>query len=189
MKKLSAFKIGIERSMNSGKARIRIYLLLLTLFCIGFAATQSWANAILFMWITNNTASLSFGSFAAGAGGTVTVSPAGIRTKTGGVVLVPSGAGSAASFTVHGFTFPFNPNHTHTYSITLPANGTVTLTGPGPSMAVNNFVSNPPAGASTGTLAVGTVTQTLDVGATLTVGAGQTPGNYSGTFSITAVYP
>jgi Domain of unknown function (DUF4402) len=189
MKKSSAFKFGIESSMNSGKALIKTCLLLLTMACTGFAATQAFASNLIFMWITNNNTGMTFGSLAAGTGGTVTVSPAGVRTKTGGVVLVTSGAGSAASFTVHGFTLPLNPNHTHTYSITLPANGTVALSGPGPAMAVNNFVSSPPAGGSTGTLAVGTVTQTLDVGATLTVAAGQTPGNYSGTFTITTVFP
>jgi len=175
--------------MNLGKKSAKKYLLLLTLVCIGAAAAQAWATPIYFMWITNNTTGLAFGSMAAGTGGTVTVSPAGVRTKTGGVVLVSSGAGSADSFTVHGFTLPLNSNHTHTYSITLPANGTVTLSSGGNNMAVNNFLSSPPAGTSTGTLATGTVDQILNVGATLTVGASQAPGTYSGTYTVTVVYP
>jgi len=144
------------------------------------------AAALTSISITN-TAGLAFGSFIAGGGGTVAVSAAGVRTNTGGVVLVPSDGGAAASFNVVGTTFP--TTHVHSYSITLPANGTVTLAGPGTPMAVNNFVSTPPAGTSTGTLAKTTVSEILTVGATLTVGAGQTPGAYSGTFNVTDVFP
>jgi hypothetical protein len=172
--------------MKSVKANLIKCLLLAALGITALAVSKVWANPLFFIQITN-TAGLAFGSFAAGTGGTVTVSPAGVRTKTGGVVLVSSGAGSSSRFNVRGFTFP--TNHTHTYSITLPANGTVTITSGGNSMAVNNFVSTPPAGVSTGTLAVGTQTQTLNVGATLTVGSGQAPGNYSGTFTVTVVFP
>jgi len=171
--------------MNPGRPAIRKILIAIMLTCV-FIAARVWSAPLIAITI-NNTAGLAFGSLAAGTGGTVTVSPAGVRTGTGGVVLVSSGAGSAASFNVQGFTFP--TTHTHSYSITLPADGTVTITNGAKSMAVNNFVSIPPAGTSTGTLARGSQTQTLNVGATLAVGSNQAPGNYSGTFTVTVVFP
>ena len=139
-----------------------------------------WAANIVTI---NDTAGPAFGSFVAASGGTVSVSALGVRTNTGGVILVTS-AFSAASFTVT--RVQGNPNMT--YTITLPANGTVTITCTSPgtcganSMAVNNFVSNP---TPTGQLTSGT--QILTVGATLTVGANQATGTYSGTYNVTVV--
>jgi hypothetical protein len=128
----------------------------------------------------SNTAPLVFGKFAAGSGGTVTISPAGARSATGAVVLSSTGAGSAASFILSG-----TPNKAFTI-VTLPANGTVVLTGPGGSMAVNNFISSP--AAATGGAFGATGAATLLVGATLTVGPSQAPGAYAGTFSVTVNY-
>lgn len=45
----------------------------------------------------SNTETLSFGSFVAGTGGTVTVSPGGARNATGAMLLVPSSQGIAAA--------------------------------------------------------------------------------------------
>lgn len=123
------------------------------------------------------TQALAFGSFAAGAGGTITVSPASARSASGGVILVPSGSGSAASFNVSGTS-------NATYAITLPANGMVSLTSGENAMAVNDFLSNP---ASSGQLSIGG-SQTLTVGATLSVGSNQPSGSYSGTFNVTVNY-
>jgi hypothetical protein len=68
---------------------------------------------------------------------------------------------------------------TSTYTITLP--GTITLTGvPSGSMTVGTFVSNP---SGTGALTAGA--QTLTVGGTLNVGAGQAAGVYSNTTDMT----
>jgi Domain of unknown function (DUF4402) len=172
------------------KAAMKNKLIVIGLACAVLNASDASARPLRSIAITNS-AGLAFGSFVAGAGGTVTVSPLGVRTNTGGVVLIPAGGGAAASFNVVGRQRGANqnPNHTHSYSITLPANGTVTITSGANSMAVNNFVSNPPAGNGTGTLAVGTITQTLTVGARLTVAAGQAPGSYSGTFNVTVVFP
>lgn len=129
-----------------------------------------------------NTQALAFGSFAAGSGGSVTVGPGGGRSAGGGVVLLSSGAGAAAQFSVTG-------DPSVTYSITLPANGGVSLTSGGNSMALNNFTSTPSASTpSTGLLSVGG-SQTLSVGATLSVGSNQPSGNYSGSFDVTVNYP
>jgi hypothetical protein len=126
-----------------------------------------------------NTGALSFGAFTAGSGGTVTVSPAGARIKTGSVILVnQAGVASAAQFTISG-----TPNAVFTLS--LPADGTTFLSDGGSgSMALNSFTSSP---ATTGVLSGGG-TQTLSVGATLSVSNLQATGSYTGAFSVTVNY-
>ncbi|MGV8892780.1 MAG: DUF4402 domain-containing protein [Burkholderiaceae bacterium] len=133
---------------------------------------MSWAQTI-----GSSTQALAFGSLVAGSGGTVTVSLTGVRSASGGVILLPSGSGSAALFSVTG-------NSSATYAITLPANGVVSLTSGANTMAVNNFTSNP---APTGQLSVGG-SQTLSVGATLSVGSNQPSGPYSGSFNVMVNY-
>lgn len=125
-----------------------------------------------------STGALSFGSFVAGSGGSVVVGTSGARSKTGGVVLVgQGGTASAAQFLVSGTA-------SATYAITLPPDGTVSLSSGSQTMALNGFASFPHA---TGTLSAGG-TQILNVGATLSVGANQQPGNYSGSFNVTVHY-
>ena len=60
------------------------------------------------------TVPLSFGKVMANGGGTVTVTPLGLRVPLGGVFLLPSSSGVAAQFLVTGDALS-------TYSITLPA--------------------------------------------------------------------
>ena len=123
----------------------------------------------------SNTAGMEFGKFVAGSGGTVTVSPGGVRSASGSVVLVSSGAGAAAQLVVSG-------DANLTYAISLPAAGT--LVNGANTMAVNTFTSSP---SPTGTLGAGG-RQTLSVGATLNVGSNQATGSYSGAFDVTVNY-
>ena len=143
------------------------------------AATTSangTATVIVDMGITKN-ADLRFGKFSAGTGGTVVMTTAGSRSKTGAVMLSALDAGGAASFAVTG-------DSTATYAITLPGSAaTITRTGFTETMSVGTFVSNP---SGTGTLTAGA--QTLLVGGTLTVGSAQVAGAYSGSFSVTVDY-
>lgn len=125
----------------------------------------------------SGTQALAFGKFAAGSGGSVTVSPGGGRSASGDVVLVPSDAGTAASFSVTG-------DASASYAISLPANGMVVLASGAHTMAVNNFASSP---SLTGTLGAGGG-QTMRVGATLSVTSSQPPGSYSGAFDVTVNY-
>lgn len=120
---------------------------------------------------------LAFGKFVAGTGGTVTVSVSGGRSASAGVVLVPSGTGATAQFSVTG-------DPSRTYALSLPANGAVLMTSGASSMAVNNFTGSP---ALSGQLSGGG-TQTVSVGATLSVGSDQPHGSYSGTFDVTVNY-
>jgi hypothetical protein len=125
-----------------------------------------------------NNSNLDFGRFVAGTGGTVAVSPAGQRTKSGGVILLTSPAASQAVFTVAG-----HGGSNKAVIITLPADGSIRLSSGTASMAVNLFNTSPatllsiPAGGTT-----------LSVGATLTVGANQARGSYSGSFPLIVNY-
>lgn len=120
---------------------------------------------------------LSFGSFVANTGGSITVSTASGRSKTGSLFLMPQSSGTAAQFTVSGTAEAI-------YAITLPADETVFLSSGSHSMAINGFTSSP---SGTGKLPLGG-TQPLNVGATLTVGSAQAPGSYTGSFPVTLNY-
>ena len=119
---------------------------------------------------------LAFGKIAASTGGTVVISAAGVRSKTGAVTLVSTGSTQSQAL----FNLTGDPNST--YSITLPV--TATITSGANTMTVGTFTSNPPA---TGTLSANG-TQTVNVGGTLTVASGQVAGSYTGTFVFTADY-
>jgi hypothetical protein len=150
--------------------------LLFTFAYAAMAASVSWALTPIS--VSNSTQALAYGSFVAGSGGSVivAVNPLG-RSASGGVFLVPSGIWSAGAFSVTG-----DPNLT--YAITLPADGVVVLTSGANTMAVNGFISNP---APTGQLSLGG-SQTLMVGATLSVSSNQVSGSYSGSYSVTVDY-
>ncbi|MFP5390683.1 MAG: DUF4402 domain-containing protein [Gammaproteobacteria bacterium] len=121
------------------------------------------------------TTNMAFGRFAAGSGGAITVAHTGARTRSGGVILLPSTAAAA------GFTLQV-PANGKQLIITLPANGTASLVSGANSMALTNFVSS----RANGSLASGV--QPLNVGATLQVAPNQKPGNYSGTFHVLVEY-
>ncbi len=139
------------------------------------------ASATIVTPITiTKTTDMNFGNVAvqAATGGTVVMTPAGSRSATLGVTLPGTpGTVSAASFTVNG-------EAGYTYAITLPVSVTISDNA-SHSMTVNTFTSTP---TPTGLLTGGT--QTLDVGATLNVAAGQAAGTYtSGTpFTVTVNY-
>lgn len=142
------------------------------------ACALSYADAPVSALSLLNTRDIAFGSFAAGTGGTVVISPAGSRSASGGVVLFSAGDGTAAQFTISG-----DPEFI--YSISLPSDGTVSLSdGNGHSMDINGFTSQP---ALSGHLSAGG-SQVLAIGATLHVGSNQPAGNYAGDFPITVNY-
>ena len=125
--------------------------------------------------VITNTRPLVFGKFIAAGGGTITITPLGARSKTGGVVLLNGVTATSASYTLS----ETGTGKALTWrNITLP--GTATLSNGTATMTLSNFVSNPAATMGTSTV--------LTVGATLTVAANQAPGNYTGTFSVTVDY-
>ncbi|MDB5934020.1 MAG: hypothetical protein JWQ01_1364 [Massilia sp.] len=124
------------------------------------------------------TRNLALGRFVAAGGGTVVVNPAGVRSKSGAVVLLSGGTVSSAAFSL---TESGSGKSVTWTTISLPASATLT-NGSGASMTLTNFTSNP-----TGTFSGSALTQ-LTVGATLNVGPNQSTGNYSGTFVVTVNY-
>lgn len=119
---------------------------------------------------------LRFGDIFTGpTAGTVTLSPAGARSATGGAGLGALSPVGAATFTVTGAP-------SATYAITLPAS--ITLSAPGGTLTVSPLTSSP---SLTGLLNA-SGTQSLAVGGTLAVAANQTDGNYTGTFNVTVAY-
>ncbi len=160
--------------------------LFLLLVMVGFAAgafAQETANATASATVVTpisitKTVDMSFGNVAvkSDAGGTVVLDANDGTTVTGDVTLpVTAGTISSAAFTINGET-------AYTYAITLPT--TVSITDVGvETMALSSFVSLP---SGTGTLTAGT--ENLKVGATLTVGAAQVSGAYTGNFDVTVNY-
>jgi Domain of unknown function (DUF4402) len=131
---------------------------------------------------------LNFGRIIPGAtAGTVVLSPAGVRSATGGARLA-TGPSSTASFSGFG-----SNNQTITLAI-ASATSTLTRAGGGGSMTMDTFTvgSTPTAIISTTPLGfrVNSPTGifTFPVGATLRVGANQAPGTYTGTFTVIISY-
>ncbi len=145
------------------------------------SATATASATIVTPIAIANASDMDFGNLAVSATpGTVILTPAAARSVTGGVSLpATTGTVTAASFNVTG-------QASFTYSITLPAGATTITSGGGQTMTVDTWTSNP---TPTGTLD-GTGAQTLSVGATLNVAAGQAAGTYvSGTpFTVTVNY-
>jgi hypothetical protein len=136
------------------------------------ATATAAASATIITPITiAKTVDMNFGNLAVSAtlAGTAVLAPAGTRTTGGaGGVTLPATVGTvtAATFTVSG-------QASYTYAITLPS--TATITSSGNTMTVNAFTSSP---SATGLLSSGG-SQTLTVGATLNVAAGQMAGTYT----------
>ncbi len=129
-----------------------------------------------------NTVDMNFGNVAVGgSSGTVVLTPAGVRSTTGGCALpTVTGTVTAATFNIGG-----EPGTV--YTITMPA-GATTITSGGNTMTVDSWQSSLAPTASR-TLPVGG-TEVLNIGATLNVAANQPTGTYiSGTpFTVSINY-
>lgn len=117
-----------------------------------------------------NLQDINFGSFDGGTGGTITIAANGSRTSTGGVLLL-SGTTSAAQFEVNQ---TLSGCEIYPLRIKLPNNSTMTEPVGG-TMAMSAFTSLPATGA---TVIPGTPL-IVNIGATITVTAGQASGTYT----------
>jgi len=142
------------------------------------ASVTGTANATIVTALSvSETTQMNFGSVSPDSSSATTV-----QLDTADGVTSPDGAGlvggtpASGAFSVTGFG-------SATFAITLPANGVVTLTGAGPAMSVDNFVDSL---GGAGALSTGSATFT--VGADLSVGAGQTAGAYTGSYTVTVNY-
>lgn len=179
---------GTARAMRR-LARVCLVLAATGACAVGWAQTTTTpaftvaATATVASTLSITAASaLGFGSFVPDTtAATVVIAPqsANFRSRTGNISLLSSGAGAPSTVSLSG-----SPNMS--FSVNLPTNP-VTLSGPSAStMTMTNFTSS--LGAVKGTLDGGGLSSFL-VGATLNVGASQTAGSYTGSFSVTVSYP
>ena len=141
------------------------------------ASASATASATVYTPITlTKTTNLQFGNvFSTTAGGTVTVSSAGVESSSPTGLFAAANTPTAASFTVGGAD-------NAVFAITLPASAS--LTSGANTMTVNTFTSS--LGATSTLSAAGAAT--LNVGANLVLGASQAAGSYTGSFSVTVAY-
>lgn len=137
-------------------------------------------------------ADLDFGEIVNSGGGQVIVSPSGRSFSGGGVSQGPRAA-TIASFSVLGKTG--GNNNSRRYQITFsgsgtPGQGSVTLTSGANSMTASllSYTGSPLTANQYGILNSSTGQDLFQVGGTLTVGAGQPDGDYTGIFTITVTY-
>lgn len=152
-----------------------------------FAATTSGTSNVKIVPVIVLTAGapLEFGSIATvgSSAGTVTINASNLAANplTSNVTLVSGATRSAGVFSVTG-------EASTSYTVTLPSSA-VTLAGSGSasgqSVSVNTFNFIAGTGARTFTVGGG---DSFSVGATLSVGANQAPGSYTGTYAVTANY-
>lgn len=135
--------------------------------------------------VLTKTADLSFGKFATGAAGSITISTSGVRTVSGGVLpAADGGAMTAATFVVSGAGGA-------AYGITHGGTSALSRTAGSETMSMTKVSDVTGANATTGTAAAGTLNagaQSIHVGGTLAVGANQAGGAYTGTISVTVEY-
>ena len=173
----------------------KIKKLLLLIFCIvllsGLSVPKATAQAsvtaqafaeIIAALTATETAQLNFGRFSPETqGGKVVLTPDGVRTAQGSVVL-GGGAHNSASFYITG-------EYDATFSITLPAGPAVlTNTLNAKTMQVSDWQSYPAPGIGVGKLNGGAMT--VHIGAVLNVGDmnANPVGIYAGTYAITFAY-
>ena len=177
------FKLKLQTKMKQIVIFFTFAIILIAFTSTAFGQATATASATIVTPISiANNGDLNFGNVVASlAGGTVTITPAGVRSAVG--VTLPATAGTVTP--AH-----FNVTGTANFSYSIAITGTpVTVSSGANNMTVNAFTSTPVAGAGTGLLD-GAGAQTIDVGATLVVGASQAPGFYTSAipFTVTVNY-
>jgi hypothetical protein len=136
------------------------------------ASAEARARVLRALTLANNNRPLNFGAVVATAApGTVQISAAGARTCAGGISC--SGTVAAAQFDLTGTANEF---------VTIDADASVTLSSAGNNMSATLVES------ATTTQLDGTGAASFSVGGTLTVGANQAEGVYTGNFNVVANY-
>ena len=137
------------------------------------ATGQASATVIAPIVLTHTSgATLNFGKFTTGTGGTVVVSSSGAGSVTGDVGFIPSSTNAADAFSLTG---DVNRNFGISTTGGSITNGSSSMT----------FTTSPSAASgSTGSAGAATFT----VGGTLNVGTGLVTGAYTGTYTATVVY-
>ncbi len=155
-------------------------------FAVNAFAASATANATATIQtaiaVANDTSTATLGDLAFGTivpdaiGGTVTVDPlTGLRLGSGGLALIASTFGPA--------TFDVTGAPDANYAISLPV-GPLTIFSGLDSMTVDNWTTD----VVGQQVLDGVGAATFNVGGTLTVGANQPSGVYSGTFTVMVDY-
>jgi len=138
------------------------------------AAGSASATVVAPIVLTHTTgASLNFGKFTVGAGGTVVVNSSGTGSVTSDVGFVPGGSTTTAD------QFSLTGDNSRNFGIST-TNGTITN-----GSKTMSFTTAP---SSTSGTTSATGTYSFSVGGTLTVTGTETPGAYTGTYNATVVY-
>ncbi len=142
-----------------------------------FAAAALLPNAVNAQIAITEQRAIDFSEVATSAEGTgsIILATDGTITSTGSAVKM-SGQSRSGSFTVTG-------NKNDKVILTLPS-GSIQVSSGGFTANVHSFVSNPPAGTQQSLGGNGRLT--FLVGATLDLSAGQSAGDYAGTYDIFA---
>ena len=155
----------------------------------GNTATATVGGTIITPITITKNADMNFGTVLASAAGTVVLIP-GVANPTYTGVSHYGGLGTVAPSTAQ---FTVNGNFSNAYSISVTNLPTTVVNG-GATMAVgtwtmataNNFSYTGATGSGSGTLSASGV-QTFEIGATLTVAAGQTAGTYTAAAPINII--
>ena len=149
----------------------------LSVSAIAATATGQASATVLTPITISPVTPLNFGTLAGNAsGGTVTVTALNARSQVGSVVFATGGF-SAASFKVDG-------TGGQTFAVTYP---TVPLSVSNGAVTMPFTVTGQTTGTLSGTFpSLGTLT--FQVGGTLTVGANQAAGTYTGSYTMTVEY-
>lgn len=172
--------------MNMKNLTVTTLAVSAAMFAANSSAAEATANAtatVIAPIAITAPVNLVFGSFAPGAGGSVTVSTNGTRTASGPILSAVTATPSAARFDVTG-------DGAATYSIAIAPSAS--LSDGVNTMAMATFSDLTAGGATTGNVSAGTLSagaQSIYVGGTLTVGAAQVASTaYAGTVGVTVEY-
>jgi hypothetical protein len=148
-------------------------------------ATATATSVVVTPISVTKSADLSFGNIAGGAStGTVTVTPGGTRSFTGGAIAA-GGTSTAAKFDVTG-------SGALTYAIDMTGTAaTLTANGGADSMTFAAISDTSASAKTSGTVATGALTagaQSIFVGGSLSVGINQNAGTYTGSINVAVNY-
>ena len=149
------------------------------------AATSTASSTVIVPIAITAPVALSFGRFAHGTGGSVTISNSGVRTASGVILSSSSGVQTAARFDVTG-------DGSSTYAITHSGVTVLSDSATTPNtMALAKTSDLTGSNVTTGNVSTGTLSsgaQSIYIGGTLTVGASQVAGTYTGAVTVTVEY-
>lgn len=159
-------------------------LAVVTLSSQAVEGTATATGTVIAPIAISTATNLNFGNFARGAGGSITIATDGTPTSTG-IVRSTTVTPTAAKFDVTG-------DANATYAITYTGTSTTLSDGATNTMAMTYHSDLTAGGATSGTVASGTLSgagaQSIYVGGTLTVGATQVAGIYTGSVKVQVEY-